>query len=54
MEEIIRKVTVDLVMTTVKKGSPHTLVLTKTNDSYEGVCSKWEEDKELMRRLEKW
>lgn len=54
MEEAIRRVTVDLVMTTVKKGSPHTLVLTKTNGSYRRAYRKWEEDKELMRRLEKW
>ena len=51
MEETIRRATVDLTMETIRKGSPHTLKLTKTQAAYERELKKWEEDEELLRRV---
>ncbi len=53
MEETIRRATVDLTMETIRKGSPHTLKLTKTQDAYKRELAKWKEDEELMSRVKK-
>ena len=51
MESAIRNATVDLKMETVKKGSPHTLQLTKTQAAYEKALQKWQEDVALLEKL---
>ena len=44
---------IDLRTETIKKGSPHTLRLTKTRASYLRLFKKWEEDVEYLERLER-
>ncbi len=51
MSEAIRKVTVDLKTETIRKGSPHTLRITKTQDSYVVARREWEGDVVLLGRL---
>ncbi len=51
MEEAIKDVKVDLKLTTIKKGSPHTLRITKTNESYKKAHQIWQHDVELLNRL---
>lgn len=51
MEYAIKSVTIDLKMETIRKGSPHTLRLTKTQAAYERSLKKWEVDVELLKRL---
>jgi hypothetical protein len=53
MESAIRRVTVDLKMETIKKSTPHTLKLTKTQAAYERSLKNWYEDKEILEMLEK-
>jgi hypothetical protein len=53
MESAIKRVTVDLKMETIKKGSPHTLRITKTQRSYQRNLKKWEEDKTILEQLNK-
>ncbi len=43
---------VDLQTYTIKKGSPHTLRLIKTQSSYERAVKNWEQDRTLWERLE--
>ena len=50
MENAINNVTIDLKMETIKKGSPHTLRLIKTQDAYQKELKKWEEDVELLKK----
>jgi len=50
MENAIRHVTIDLKMETIKKGSPHTLRLTKTQDAYRRELAKWDEDVVLLKK----
>lgn len=51
MESAIKNVTVDLKMETIRKGSPHTLRITKTFASYERQMRKWEEDVVLLEEV---
>jgi hypothetical protein len=51
MENAIRNVTIDLKMETLKKGTPHTLRLTKTQDHYNRELKKWNEDVNLLEKL---
>ncbi len=44
---------IDLRMETIKKGTPHTLRLIKTQASYLRLFKKWEEDVEYLERLER-
>jgi hypothetical protein len=41
MESAIKSVTIDLKMETIKKGSPQTLLITKTQDEYERKLRDW-------------
>jgi hypothetical protein len=51
MESAIRNVEIDLNMETIKKGSPHTLRLTKNTNSYQKKLKKWQEDCDLLKNL---
>ena len=51
MESAIANVTIDLGTETIRKGSPHTLQLTKTQAAYEKALSKWQVDVELLNKL---
>lgn len=53
MEEVIKKSTVDLAMTTIRKGSPHTLKITKTQGAYDRAYKKWKEDSSLLLQIKK-
>lgn len=50
MENAIRNVTIDLKTETIKKGSPHTLRLIKTQDAYQRELAKWEADVVLLKK----
>ena len=53
MENAIRDVEpIDLKMETIRKGTPHTLRLTKTLDAYEKARKEWKEDLALLGRLQ--
>lgn len=52
MERAVKNITIDLKMETIRKGSPHTLRLTKTQAAYERELKKWKEDVALLGRLE--
>jgi hypothetical protein len=54
MEYIIKHETIDLKMETIRKGSPHTLRLTKTQDTYLRELAKWKEDVEWLKKSETW
>lgn len=51
MENAIRNVTIDIKMETIKKGSPHTLRLIKTQYAYERELAKWETDVLLLKKI---
>lgn len=51
MEYAIRDVVIDIKMETIRKGSPHTLRLTKTQYAYERELAKWKEDVGLLEKL---
>lgn len=51
MENAIRNVTIDIRMETIKKGSPHTLRLIKTQDAYKRDMAKWETDVVLLKKV---
>ena len=51
MENAIRNVTIDLKTETIRKGSPHTLRITKTQAAYNRARKKWLQDVELLKRL---
>lgn len=51
MERVIRGTEVDLRMETIRKGSPHTLRLIKTQASFERALKQWEEDMALLKQL---
>ena len=51
MEHIISSVTIDLKMETIRKGSPHTLRLTKTKAAYFRAMKKWHEDVSLLDKV---
>lgn len=51
MEHAIKGVTIDLTMQTIRKGSPHTLRITKTEASYNRKMRRWEEDVTLFNNV---
>lgn len=53
MEYAIRNVTVDLMMETIRRGSPHTLRISKTETSYHRQMEKWNEDVALLEKVKK-
>ncbi|MCF8251474.1 MAG: hypothetical protein K9J37_16290, partial [Saprospiraceae bacterium] len=53
MAAAIGRETIDLSMETVRKGSPHTLKLTKTQAAYLLALKHWEEDMVLLGRMGK-
>ena len=42
----------DLKMETIKKGSPYTLKLTKTQAAYEKALREWQEDLGILEQLQ--
>ena len=52
IESAVKSTTIDLKMETIRKGSPHTLRLTKTRDAYRKEHNKWKKDMELLKLLE--
>jgi 2OG-Fe(II) oxygenase superfamily len=53
MESAIRNVTIDLDMETIRKGSPHTLKLTKNQANYDREMVLWNKDVALLREVER-
>lgn len=51
MESAIKSVTIDLKMETIKKGSPHLLLITKTQDQYKRNLRDWEHDLTLLDKI---
>jgi hypothetical protein len=54
MASAINSVTIDLKMETIRKGSPHILRLTKTQDAYQSEVSRWRDDVRLLARIEEF
>ena len=52
MQNAILSVSIDLKTETIKKGSPHTLRITKTQDAYECKLRDWKKDMVLLEQLE--
>lgn len=53
MEHAISRVVIDLRTETIKKGSPHTLRITKTQAAYNRQMNDWNEDVMLLEKLNK-
>lgn len=53
MESAIRNVTIDLDLETIRKGSPHTLKLTKNQANYQREMVLWNQDVALLKAVEK-
>lgn len=53
MEEAIANVKIDLDKETIRKGSPHTLKLTKNQANYERELAMWHTDEDLLKKVEK-
>lgn len=51
MESAIGNVEIDLRTETIKKGSPHTLRITKTQASYQKKMKEWDEDVKLLEKV---
>ena len=51
MEYAIKKVTIDLKIETIRKGSPHTLRITKTTAAYQKSMQEWNEDVSLLKKV---
>jgi hypothetical protein len=51
MESAIKSNKLDLRMETIRKGTPHTLRLTKTQTAYEREMEKWEKDVKLLGEM---
>lgn len=51
LENTIRSIVIDLKIETIKKGSPHTLRITKTQAAYHQEMKKWNEDLELLNKI---
>jgi hypothetical protein len=51
LENAIRHVDIDLATETIKKGSPHTLRLTKTQATYQRQLKQWNEDAALLKKV---
>ncbi|HRI28658.1 MAG TPA: hypothetical protein PK715_11425, partial [Chitinophagales bacterium] len=52
MENAIHNVTIDLKMETIRKGSPYTLRLIKTQAAYDRLVQEWKDDVNLLAKLE--
>jgi hypothetical protein len=53
MESAIANVTIDLDLETIRKGSPHTLKLTKNQANYDREMVLWNKDVALLREVER-
>ncbi len=51
VESAIKNVTIDLKTETIKRGSPHTLRITKTQAAYKRKLKAWNEDVALLEQL---
>jgi hypothetical protein len=51
LENSIRHVDIDLVTETIKKGSPHTLRIIKTQAAYQRQLKQWNEDAALLKKV---
>lgn len=51
IESAITNVVIDLKTETIKKGTPHTLRITKTQETYQKEMKKWNEDMELLNNI---
>ncbi len=51
LENAIRHVVIDLKTETIRKGSPHTLRITKTQAAYNREMKSWNEDLELLNKI---
>ncbi|MCK9451397.1 MAG: 2OG-Fe(II) oxygenase [Bacteroidales bacterium] len=51
MENFIRRSEADLSMETIRKGSPHTLKISKTQASYERRYKHWQQDEKLLNEI---
>lgn len=51
LEYAIKKMEIDLKTETIKKGSPHTLRITKTQAAYNKRMKEWREDMALMEKV---
>jgi hypothetical protein len=51
LENAIRNVDIDLVTETIKKGSPYTLRITKTQAAYQRQLKQWTEDAALLKKV---
>lgn len=51
LENAITHVTIDLKTETIRKGSPHTLRITKTQAAYSREMKSWNEDLELLNKI---
>lgn len=51
LENAIAHVVIDLKTETIKKGSPHTLRITKTQAAYNREMKSWNEDLELLNKI---
>jgi len=52
LENAIRHVVIDLKTETIKKGSPHTLRITKTQAAYNREMKSWNDDLELLNKID--
>lgn len=52
MEHAIGRVVIDLKTETIRKGSPHTLRIIKTQEEYKRKMKEWNEDLELLNKME--
>ena len=52
MEYAIRRVVIDLETETIRKGSPHTLRIIKTQAEYKQKMQDWNEDMALLNKIE--
>ena len=52
LENAIRQVVIDLKTETIKKGSPHTLKITKTQAAYNREMKSWNEDLQLLNKID--
>lgn len=52
LEIAISSVVIDLITETIKKGSPHTLRIVKTQATYNREMKKWNEDMDLLNKID--
>lgn len=51
LQSVIRDSHCDLTHVTTRNGNPHSLVCTKTQQSYEEACETYQQDQALLKRL---